>query len=99
MAKTPFCCRNGHIPLREPPCPGRQVGEGVSPTLDASVYFIRNFLFVKSDRFVRHERRSGRPIAKSKTVAQQKSEHIGRHEAAGGEHDSGGHRLPQRQGR
>jgi hypothetical protein len=26
---------NGRIPLREPPCPGRQVGEGVSPTLDA----------------------------------------------------------------
>jgi hypothetical protein len=25
----------GRIPLRDPPCPGRQVGEGVSPTLDA----------------------------------------------------------------
>jgi hypothetical protein len=25
----------GRIPFREPPCPGRQVGEGVSPTLDA----------------------------------------------------------------
>ena len=27
----------GRIPLREPPCPGRQVGEGVSPALDARV--------------------------------------------------------------
>lgn len=25
----------GHIPLREPPCPSRQVGEGASPSLDA----------------------------------------------------------------
>ena len=25
----------GRIPFREPPCPGRQVGEGVNPTLDA----------------------------------------------------------------
>jgi hypothetical protein len=24
-----------HPLLRDPPCPGRQVGEGVSPTLDA----------------------------------------------------------------
>jgi hypothetical protein len=31
----PVSLPNGHIPLREPPCPGRQVGEGVSPTLDA----------------------------------------------------------------
>jgi hypothetical protein len=29
---------NGRIPLREPPCPGRQVGEGVSPTLDAEPF-------------------------------------------------------------
>ena len=26
---------SGHIPLREPPCPDRQVGEGVCPALDA----------------------------------------------------------------
>jgi hypothetical protein len=32
----PFRCRSGRIPLRDPPCPVRQVGEGVSPTLDAS---------------------------------------------------------------
>jgi hypothetical protein len=31
----PFRCRSGRIPLRDPPCPVRQVGEGVSPTLDA----------------------------------------------------------------
>src|SRR6516225_5642829 len=31
----PVSLPNGRIPLREPPCPGRQVGEGVSPTLDA----------------------------------------------------------------
>ena len=42
---SPFCCRSGHIPLsRKPPCPGRQVGEGVSPALDARtgncVYFV-----------------------------------------------------------
>ena len=27
--------RSGRIPLRDPPCPVGQVGEGVSPTLDA----------------------------------------------------------------
>src|SRR5262245_51283569 len=27
----PVSLPNGRIPLREPPCPGRQVGEGVSP--------------------------------------------------------------------
>jgi hypothetical protein len=32
VAEIPLCCRNGHIPLsRSPPCPGGQVGEGVSP--------------------------------------------------------------------
>jgi hypothetical protein len=31
----PVSLPNSRIPLREPPCPGRQVGEGVSPTLDA----------------------------------------------------------------
>jgi hypothetical protein len=37
----PVSLPNGRIPLREPPCPGRQVGEGVSPTLDAQPLFIR----------------------------------------------------------
>lgn len=32
----PLLCRDGRIPFRDPPCPGGQVGEGVSPTLDAS---------------------------------------------------------------
>ena len=27
---------SGHIPLREPPCPERQVGEGECPALDAA---------------------------------------------------------------
>src|SRR6516164_4849709 len=36
----PVSLPNGRIPLREPPCPGRQVGEGVSPTLDAQPLFI-----------------------------------------------------------
>ncbi len=31
----PVSLPNGRIPFRESPCPGRQVGEGVSPTLDA----------------------------------------------------------------
>jgi hypothetical protein len=31
----PVSLPNGRIPLREPPCPGWQVGEGVSPSLDA----------------------------------------------------------------
>src|SRR5580693_3850173 len=31
----PVSLPTGRIPFREPPCPGRQVGEGVSPTLDA----------------------------------------------------------------
>ncbi len=35
MIARPVSLPNGRIPLREPPCPGRQVGEGVSPTLDA----------------------------------------------------------------
>jgi hypothetical protein len=33
----PASLPNGRIPLREPPCPGRQVGEGVSPALDARI--------------------------------------------------------------
>src|SRR6478752_2265121 len=37
----PVSLPNGRIPLREPPCPGRQVGEGVSPTLDACVLYSR----------------------------------------------------------
>ena len=31
----PVSLPTGRIPFREPPCPGRQVGEGVNPTLDA----------------------------------------------------------------
>src|SRR5215831_12274536 len=38
----PVSLPNGRIPLREPPCPGRQVGEGVSPTLDAQPLFKRS---------------------------------------------------------
>jgi hypothetical protein len=34
----PVSLPNGRIPLREPPCSGKQVGEGVSPTLDADRY-------------------------------------------------------------
>jgi hypothetical protein len=33
-SRDPFRCR-GRIPLRDPPCPGRQVGEGDSLPLDA----------------------------------------------------------------
>jgi hypothetical protein len=39
---------NGRIPLREPPCPGRQVGEGVGPTLDAITYIIAG-VYISSD--------------------------------------------------
>jgi hypothetical protein len=31
----PVSLPNGRIPLRDPPCPRRQIGEGVSPPLDA----------------------------------------------------------------
>jgi hypothetical protein len=49
VAEIPFCCRNGHIPLsRKPPCPGGQVGEGVSPALDASC--ILNGIICSSNR-------------------------------------------------
>ena len=47
----PVSLPNGRIPLREPPCPGRQVGEGVSPTLDAVPHIIdRNLRFQSSGR-------------------------------------------------
>jgi hypothetical protein len=39
----PVSLPNGRIPLREPPCPGRQVGAGVSPTLDAQHHLIAPF--------------------------------------------------------
>jgi hypothetical protein len=42
----PVSLPNGRIPLREPPCPGRQVGEGVSPTLDAQPLLNSDFSFV-----------------------------------------------------
>jgi len=29
-------CQTDHIAIKQPPCPGRQVGEDVSPALDVS---------------------------------------------------------------
>jgi hypothetical protein len=36
VSTTRFVADRGRIPLREPPCPGEQVGEGNDPSLDAA---------------------------------------------------------------
>jgi hypothetical protein len=43
----PFRCRCGRIPLRESTLPVRQVGEGVSPTLDADANILGCYCGVK----------------------------------------------------
>jgi hypothetical protein len=49
MSRKPIWLPKGHIPLQESTLPGRQVGEGLSPTLDAATFLIRNESFVKEN--------------------------------------------------
>ena len=53
----PVLLPTGRIPFQEPPCPGRQVGEGVSPTLDAVPNIMQRRQIYKPS--------SGRPLSQS----------------------------------
>ena len=44
----PFVCpRRDHIRFRDPPCPGRQVGVGVDPSLNVATILATYFYFEK----------------------------------------------------
>jgi hypothetical protein len=47
----PFDCRSATSPFGNPPCQGRQVGEGQDPTLDVRTFLIQNESFVKTNEW------------------------------------------------